>query len=78
MGASHGSSQGEASLRPEGLFSFGGKMLKNPAKEMQKYLGQNKRKYHHTKPMKAYRMADEFGKGYEAIEMQKAMKGKKK
>jgi succinylglutamate desuccinylase len=53
-------------------------MLKNPAKEMQKYLDQNKRKYHHTKPMKAYRMADEFGKGYEAIEMQKAMKGKKK
>jgi hypothetical protein len=24
--------------------------------------------------MKAYKMADEFGKGYEAIEMQKAMK----
>jgi hypothetical protein len=44
------------------------------AKEMQKYLEQNKRKYHQTKPMKAYKMADEFGKGYEAIEMQKAMK----
>jgi hypothetical protein len=78
MGASHGSSQGEASLRPEGLFSFGGKMLKNPAKEMQKYLDQNKRKYQQTKFMKAYRMADEFGKGYEVIEMQKAVKGKKK
>ena len=78
MGASHGSSQGEASLRPEGLFSFGGKMLKNPAKEMQKYLDQNKRKYQQTKFMKAYRMADEFGKGYEVIEMQKAIKGKKK
>ena len=47
---------------------------KSQAKEMQKYLKQNKRKYHETKPMKAYKMADEFGKGYEAIEMQKAMK----
>jgi hypothetical protein len=53
-------------------------MLKNPAKEMQKYLDQNKRKYQQTKFMKAYRMADEFGKGYEVIEMQKAVKGKKK
>jgi succinylglutamate desuccinylase len=50
-------------------------MMKNKTvEEMQKYLNQNKRKYHHTKPMKAYKMADEFGKGYEAIEMQKAMK----
>jgi succinylglutamate desuccinylase len=49
---------------------------KSQAKEMQKYLEQNKRKYHQTKPMKAYKMADEFGKGYEAIEMQKVMKKK--
>jgi hypothetical protein len=49
---------------------------KSQAAEMQKYLEQNKRKYHQTKPMKAYKMADEFGKGYEAIEMQKAMKKK--
>lgn len=49
---------------------------KAKAKEMQEYLNRNKRKYHETKPMKAYKMADEFGKGYEAIEMQKAMKKK--
>lgn len=49
-------------------------LKKSEVKEMQKYLDQNKRKYHHTKPMKAYKMADEFGKGYEAIEMQKVMK----
>lgn len=53
-------------------------MLKNPAKEMQKYLDQNKRKVVQFKPMKAYQMSDAFGKGYEAIEMQKVMKGKKK
>lgn len=62
-----------------GLFSFGGAMIKSPiAKQIQKYLDENKRKYHHTKPMKAYKMSDEFGKGYEAIEMQKVMKGKKR
>lgn len=47
---------------------------KSKSAEMQKYLEQNKRKYHQTKPMKAYKMADEFGKGYEAIEMQKVKK----
>jgi hypothetical protein len=49
---------------------------KSQAQEMQKHLEQNKRKYRKTKPMKAYKMADEFGKGYEAIEMQKVMKKK--
>lgn len=55
-------------------FFSGAMMKKKTVEEMQKYLSQNKRKYHQTKPMKAYKMADEFGKGYEAIEMQKAMK----
>ena len=49
---------------------------RDKAKEMQQHLEQNKRKYHQTKSMKAYKMADEFGRGYEAIEMQKVMKKK--
>ena len=55
------------------LFS-GETMQKKTVEEMQKYLNQNKRKYHQTKSMKAYKMSDEFGKGYEAIEMQKVKK----
>lgn len=49
---------------------------KSQAKEMQEHLNKGKRKYHETKPMKAYKMADEFGRGYEAIELQKVMKKK--
>lgn len=46
---------------------------KDKAKEMEKYL--NKRKSGKSKPMKAYKMSEELGRGYEAIEMKK---GKKK
>lgn len=50
--------------------------MKDAAKELKKFLKQQEKKPVTTK--KAYEMADSMGRGYEAIEMQKFLKAKKK